>query len=57
VITNQGKSYDTVPGGVRVRGTCQFEDIRKDFDGYSVDGRLSVLPAGENNLCAREERG
>jgi hypothetical protein len=45
------------PGSVRVRGTRQFQDIRKKLDGYSVDGRLSILAAGEGYLCAREERG
>ena len=57
VIADQGKSDDTVPGGVRVRGACQFEDVCKNFDGYSVDGGLGVLPASENYLCAREECG
>jgi hypothetical protein len=31
--------------------------MRKKFDGYSVDGRLSILSAGKEYLGAREERG
>jgi len=57
VITNQGERDDATRWmSVCLRGTRQFEYMRENFYGNSVDGGLSVLPAGEDDLHAREER-
>ena len=58
VTTHEREGDDAVRRvGLRVRSTCQFEDMGKDFDGDPVDGGLSVLLAGEDCLYAREKCG
>jgi hypothetical protein len=56
VIANQRKADDTLRWvSAPFRRTCQFEDIRENFDGDPIDSGLGVLLAGEDGLYAGEE--
>jgi hypothetical protein len=58
MIANQRERDDAARRvSIRFSRARQFEDVRENFDGNSVDGGFSVLPAGESYLYTREERG